>query len=214
MTPAARPPFRPHPAMAGAIIALCLGLIVWMISYIIPFQLAGQAYLMIAILLAFRYWPPMARWVASMPGAHRLVFAVLLGAMLLGHYTIRGRAWYPFIVWEIFPFVHDTDPVTAREFIATTESGARVRLLPEQLFPSIVQVDPIDSLDNPDLYPPGTTDRLALALARAYNEQHPSDKLREVDLYVMAVHLHPPAGEVRTQPSCELLKHYDVSSDQ
>jgi hypothetical protein len=204
---------RPYTVILCAAIAFCLALIIWAVSYIVPLALAGQAYMMLVILLAFRYWPPMFRWVASMPALHRLVFASLIGAMLLGHFTIRGRPWYPFIGWEIFPFVHQNDPVTCREFIATTESGAKVRLLVEQLFPSIVQIDPLDSLDNPGSYPPGSTESLARALAKVYNEMHPHDPVRQVDLFDMAVKLHPPAGESR-QPSCELLKHYDVSSDQ
>jgi hypothetical protein len=38
--------------------------------------------------------------------------------------------------------------------------------------------------------------------------------VRRIDLFVMAVQLHPPAGELRAQPSCELLKHYDISSSR
>jgi len=206
-------PSRFPTAIAGAIIVACVAAIVWMISYAVPLKLAGQAYMMIAILLAFRYWPPMFRWVAAMPAVHRLVFALLIGGMICGHYTLNGRTYFPFVVWEIFPFVHEVDPVTCREFIATTESGTKVRLLTEQLFPSIVQVDPLDALDNPGAYPPGTTESLARALAKVYNELHPRDPVRQIDLFNMAVKLHPPSGESR-QPSCELLKHYDVSSDQ
>jgi hypothetical protein len=147
-----------------------------------------------------------------MPAAHRVIFGLLIGAMILGHYTLNGRTFFPFVVWEIFPFVHEGDPVTCREYIATTAGGTKVRLLVEQQFPSIVQVDPLDALDDPNLYPPGTTEQLARALARAYNERHAADPVQQVDLFVMAVPLHPPAGETRTQPSCELLKHFDLSS--
>jgi hypothetical protein len=212
MTTPTRTPSRLHPAIAFAIIGLCIVAIMFMVSYAVPLKLAGQAYLLIVILLAFRYWPPMIRWVASMPVAHRVVFGVLIGCMILGHYTLNGRTYFPFVAWEIFPFAHEDDPITCREFIATTTSGNKVRLLVEQLFPSIVQIDPLDALDNPRLYPPGTTERLARALAKAYNEHHADDPVRQVDLFVMAVHLHPRATESRTQPSCELLQHYDVSS--
>lgn len=195
-----------------AIIALCIALIIWLVSFIVPLKLAGQAYLLIIILLAFRYWPPMIRWVASMQVPHRVAFGLLIGCMILGHYTLNGRAYFPYVTWEIFPFAHENNPVTCREFIATTAGGAKVRLLVEQLFPSIVQIDPLDALDNPNFYPPGATERLARALAKVYNEHHAADPVRQVDLYVMAVQLHPPASESRAQPSCELLKHYDVSS--
>ncbi len=172
----------------------------------LPFKIIGQLCLLLMIVRAFAYWPPMIRWITSMPVAHRIVFGLLLGGMVLGHYTLNGRAYFPFVVWEIFPFVNEQDPVTCRQFIATTANGAKVRLLVEQLFPSIVQVDPLDS------YPPETTERLARALAKIYNERHPGDPVRHVDLMLMAVQLHPPANESRAQPSCELLKHYDISS--
>jgi hypothetical protein len=214
MSTPTRAPSRLHPAIAFAIIGLCIVAIMFMVSYAVPLKLAGQAYLLLIVLLAFRYWPPMIRWVASMPAAHRVVFSVLICAMILGHYTLNGRTYFPYVVWEIFPFAHEDDPVTCREFIATTASGNKVRLLVEQLFPSIVQIDPLDSLDNPKLYPPGTTEHLARALAKAYNEHHADDPVQRVDLFVMAVKLHPPANESRAQPSCELLKRYDISSGQ
>jgi hypothetical protein len=206
MTKATRLPSRLHPAIAAAIIGLCIALIIWLVSYAVPLRLAGQAYLLIVILLAFRYWPPMIRLVASMPILHRIVFGVLIGSMILGHYTLNGRTYFPYVVWEIFPFVRENDPVTCREFIATTESGNKVRLLVEQLFPSIVQVNPLE------IYSPETTEHLARALAKVYNEHHAGDPVRRIDLFVMAVQLHPPAGESRAQPSCELLKQYDISS--
>src|SRR5476651_2651802 len=109
MSTPAPSPSRLHPAIVAAIIGLCLALIVWMISCVVPLKLAGQAYLLIAILLAYRYWPPMIRWVASMPVAHRVVFGVLIGSMILGHYTLNGRTYFPYIAWEIFPFVHEDD---------------------------------------------------------------------------------------------------------
>jgi hypothetical protein len=149
-----------------------------------------------------------------MPIAHRLVFGLLLGGMVLGHYSLNGRSYFPFVVWEIFPSAHEVDPIKCREFIATTASGQKVRLLAEQQFPSIVQIDPVDALDNPQLYPPGTTDQLAQALAWMYNAHHASDPVRSVALMEMAVKLHPPANESRDQPSCQLLKQYDVSPDR
>jgi hypothetical protein len=206
MTTPARAPSRLHPALVVAIIGLCIALIIWLVSFAVPLKLAGQAYLLIVVLLAFRYWPPMIRWVTSMPIPHRVVFGVLIGSMILGHYTLNGRTYFPYVAWEIFPFVNERDPVTCRQFIATTESGNKVRLLVEQLFPSIVQINPLES------YSSETTEHLARALAKAYNAHHAGDPVRRVDLFVMAVKLHPPACESCAQPSCELLKRYDISS--
>ena len=79
----------------------------------------------------------------------------------------------------------------------------------EREFPSIIQIDRIETLDAN--YGAGTTDDLALALATMYNANHPADPVREVDLVEVSVNLHPPAGEARNEPSCELLKTYDVS---
>ena len=179
---------------------------------LLPFGITGQLCLLLIMVRAFWYWPPMVRWIAAMPVAHRIVFGVLLGAMILGHYTLNGRTYFPFVVWEIFPHAEKSATVTApRDSSATTASGAKVRLLAEQLFPSIVQVDPAGALDN-RTYPPGTTEALARALAKMYNAHHPGDPVRQVDLMEMAVNLHPPASESRNEPSCELLKTYDVSS--
>jgi hypothetical protein len=201
------PPARLHPALLGAVIVLCLALIVWMVSYAVPLAAAGQAYLLIVILLAFRYWPPMVRWVVALPVPHRAVFGLLLAGVIVGHYSFTTRTYYPFVAWEIFSTVREDDPVTCRELVATTAGGRKVRLLVEQLFPSIVQFNLPDEAKQP-----GATERLGRALARAYDAQHPGDPVQRVDLLVMAVPLHPPAGQSRSQPSCELLKHYDVSS--
>jgi hypothetical protein len=206
MNTSARTPLRLHPAIVFTIIAICLALILWMVSFAVPLRLAGQAYLLLIILLAFRYWPPMVRWVASMPVPHRVIFGVLIGSMILGHYTLNARAYFPYVAWEIFPFAREDDPVTCREFIATTASGAKVRLLVEQLFPSIVQINPLEG------YSPEATEHLARALSKAYNEHHTGDPVQRVDLFLMAVKLHPSVDESRAQPSCELLKHYDISS--
>jgi hypothetical protein len=195
------------PPISLAVCALLTGLssFAW---HFVPFKVTGQAFLLIIILRAFCYWPLIIRWVASMPVPHRVVFGVLIGSMILGHYTLNARAYFPYVAWEIFPFVHEDDPVSCREFIATTESGNKVRLLVEQLFPSIVQINPLES------YSPEATEHLARALAKIYNEHHAGDPVRHVDLFVMAVKLHPPASESRAQPSCELLKQYDISSGQ
>jgi len=214
MTAPARTPSRVQPVLAFAIIAICIAAIMYMVSFAIPLKLAGQAYLILIILLAYRYWPPMIRLVKSMPVPHRVVFGILIGGMIMGHYTLNGRTYFPFVVWEIFPFVHENDPVTCREFIATTDDGTKVRLIAEQLFPSIVQIDPVFALDDPRWYPPGTTEKLARTLAKTYNEHHPDNPVWRVDLMELAVQLHPPPGEMRTQPSCELLKRYDISSGQ
>jgi hypothetical protein len=207
-----RAPLRLHPTIVAAIIAVCIGAIVFMVSFAIPLRLAGQAYLLLIILLAFRYWPPLVRWVKSMPVVHRVVFGLLIGLMILGHYTLNGRTFFPYVTWEIFPFVNETNPVTCREFIATTASGKKVRLLVEQLFPSIVQIGRLEDLDNTDFYPPDTTERLVHAMAKVYNAHHTGDPVQYVDLMLMAVPLHPPANESRAEPSCELLNSYDISS--
>jgi hypothetical protein len=55
---------------------------------------------------------------------------------------------------------------------------------------------------------------LVQSMARVYNEHHGGDPVRQVDLMIMAVQLHPPASESRALPSCELLKHYAISSDR
>jgi hypothetical protein len=202
MTKAARTPLRLHPAIALAIVIVCAATILYLFWPIVI--VVGQAYLLIAVLLAFRYWPPMVRLVTRMPVPHRVVFALLIGGMIAGHFTLDTRKYFPFVAWEIFPVAREEDPVTCREMIATTSSGKNVRLLVEQLVPSIVQFDlPADPLK---------TDHLIRAMAKIYNEQHADDPVRHVDLMRMAVKLHPSGNESRPQPSCELLKRYDISS--
>ncbi len=113
-----------------------MALATWLLSFtpqalspvpLIPFAVTGQALLLIFILRAFCYWPPMAGWIRSMPTPHKIVFALLIGGMIFGHYSFNARSHFPFIAWEIFPRVREDDPVTCREFIATTTSGKKVR---------------------------------------------------------------------------------------
>ena len=174
-----------------------------------PVAVTGQLFLLLMIVRAFWYWPPFGAWLRGMPVAHRIVFGVLVGGMILGHYTFNGRTYFPFVVWEIFPQAQKEEVVKAQEFIGHTARGAKVRLLAEQLFPSIVQIDRVETLDQG--YGPGTTDDLALALAKMYNARHPDDPVQQVDLTEVSVNLHPPASELHDKPSCELLKTYDVS---
>lgn len=208
MTTPTRARLQLHPAIPITIICASVAFLIY--SFFPIFQLAGQWFAVIALFLAFRYWPPMKRLVVSMPVPHRLIFLILIGAMALGHLTIRPRTYYPFVAWEIFPGITKEiqDPIICPEFIATTASGKKVRLLVEQLFPSITQVTRINE------YPPTQVDDLTNVLVKAYDQQHPGDPVRSVDLMVMAVRLHPPATESRAQPSCELLKRYDFSSGQ
>jgi hypothetical protein len=192
--------------------------IIWLISFtpgwlapnpLVPFNVTGQALLLFIVLRAFCCWPPMVHWVTSMPAFHRAVFLLLIGGMIVGHYTLDSRRFYPYVSWFIFPTVREDDPVTCREFIATTSGGKKVRLIAEQLFPSIVQIYP---LDDPQHFSDMQLDDLAHALAAEYNRLHPDDPVHRVDLVVMAVKLHPPASESRAEPSCQLLKRYEVSS--
>jgi hypothetical protein len=212
-------PFPWLPPLSLVVIAL----IVWLLTFppavvsahaMVPFTITGQALLLFIVLRAFWAWPPMVRWITGMPLVHRIVFLTLIGGMIVGHYTLSTRKYFPFTTWFIFPAVREEDPVNCREFIATTASGQKVRLLIEQLFPSIVQVESLESLDDPHRYPPDMTQRVATVLAHEYNRQNPADPVHTVDLVQMSVQLHPPAGESRAQPSCLLLKRYDISSDQ
>ena len=176
-----------------------------------PFGVTGQAFLVICVLRFFCYWPPMVTLAKRMPVPHRVIFGLIVGGMILGHFTLKSRDYFPFVAWCIFPSVREEDPVTCPEFIATTESGRKVRLLAEQLFPSIVQIFP---LGDPQYYPPEKTEDLVYSLAKVYNEHHADDPVRQVDLMVMAVELHLKPSESRAQPSCELLHHYEISSGQ
>ena len=126
--------------------------------HFVPLAVTGQLCLLVIIVRAFCYWRPMQQWIAGMPVAHRLVFGGLIGAMVLGHYSLNGRTFFPFVVWEIFPHAEKGGPVMARELIGKTASGAKVRLLVEQQFPSIVQVDRLEDMS------PQTTDALAASI--------------------------------------------------
>jgi hypothetical protein len=182
----------------------------WSATPLLPFAITGQLVLLLLGLRAFAYWPPLAQWLKAMPAPHRLVLGVLIGGMVLGHYTFNGRTYFPFVVWEIFPHAEAHGAVKAQEFVGITASNRKVRLLAEQQFPSIVQIDRVETLD--ESYGPGTEDSLALALARMYNAHHQADPVQGVNLLEVTVNLHPPPGELRNEPSCELLKTYDVSS--
>jgi hypothetical protein len=207
--PARKPLWLPPVSLVA--IAFCTWLISftpkWFsLSHLVPFLITGQAVLLVIIVRAFCYWPPMVRWVGRMPVPHRVVLAVIVAGMIVGHFTLQGRTFFPFVAWEIFPVAREEDPVTCREFIATTASGKNVRLLVEQLFPSIVQFNPPADNDSPAMA------RLVQTLAQAYNQRHANDPVQRIDLMLLAVKLHPSETESRALPSCELLKHYDISS--
>ena len=206
MNRTSRIPLRVHPAVAIAVILFCVGLLFWLFRPI--HQLVVEIGAIIIVILAFRYWPPMIRWFSGMPMMHRVIFALLLGAMLLGHLSFKGRDYFPFVSWEIFSISRGDDPVSCREFIGLTgeEPGGSHRLLVEQLFPSIVQFNPPADNGSPAMT------HLISALAKAYDQQHPGDPVRRVDLVQFSVKLHPSADESDHSPTCELLKSYDVSS--
>jgi hypothetical protein len=209
-SPALQSPWRP-PLSLVAILALIVFICLPIASSypLTPFTVAAQGFLLIIVLRGFCYAPQLRPWTAGMPVPHRAVFGVLIGAMILGHFTFDNRSYFPFVAWEIFPVVRENDPVVCPEMIATTAGGKQVRLLVEQLFPSIVQVDPLDS---PAHYPPDKLEELVRASARMYDELHPGDPILYVDLVDKAVRLHPPPNELRTLPSCTLLKRYEISS--
>jgi hypothetical protein len=171
-------------------------------------RVVGQVYALAAIVIAFSGWTPLRRLVVGMPVPHRAVFFVLVAAMILGHFTFLAgpRRFFPFIPWEIFPFAVHVDPVEAHAFVGTTAQGRQVRLIPEQLFPSITQ------FDLPNAGQAALNEPLARALAAAYNQRHAADPVQQVDLFLLSQPLHAPADQPRAAPSCELLEHYDVSS--
>jgi hypothetical protein len=190
--------------VATAVIAVCLVVLTWCFWPIHGVLL--QLYALIAIFIAFRAAPPVDRWLRAQPLAHRAIFYLLLGAVVAGQFTLSTRKFYPFVAWDIFSSVSNQETVFCRELVGTTAAGRPVRLLVEQLFPSIIQFDlPPDT-------EPEAMERLVAALARQYNAAHANDPVREVDLMLLAVKLHPPPGETR-QPSCELLQRFDLSPE-
>jgi hypothetical protein len=199
------PTFRARLQAAGAlaVIVFCGAVITW---YFWPIRgVLFQIYALAAIFIAFHACRPVTSWLASTPIVHRIVFYLLLGAMVAGHFTLSTRRYFPFMAWDIFSSVSEQETVFCRELIGTTASGKQTRLVVEQLFPSIIQFDlPPDN-------EPLEMDRLVAAVAAEYNRQHAADPVREVDLMLMAVKLHLPPGQLRSQPSCELLHRFDLS---
>ncbi len=190
------------PPLSLMAISLIIGLACFLVP-LVPFRVAGQALLVIIIVRAFCYWPPIVRWFITMPWPHRTVFLLLIFGIVAGHFTLQTHRFFPFVAWEIFGQQREENPVRCREFIATTASGKQTRLLVEQLFPSIVQFNPPADNDGPAMI------HLVTAMARAYNRAHPADPVRAVDLVRVSVDLHPAAP-----PSCDSLQHFAVSSDR
>lgn len=192
-------------AGALAIIVICLSALSY---YTWPIhRYVFQIFAVAAVLIALHTSPPIARWLAATPAAHRAVLYLLLAGVLVGHFTLQQRRYFPFVVWDIFSSVSEQDTVFCREIIGTTASDKKIRLLAEQLYPSIVQ------FDLPSDKEPAKMNKLVDAMVKTYNAQHPADPVREVDLMLMAVKVHLPSGETRSQPSCELLQRFDLSPD-
>jgi hypothetical protein len=197
----ARGPWLP-PISLVAMAALTV--LVSFVFPLVPFRLTGQALLLAVLVRAFCGWPALRRWAGAMPWPHRTVLAVLILGMIAGHFTLQPRRFFPFVSWEIFTRAPEVDPVTCREFIATTANGKTKRLLVEQLFPSIVQFNPPADNDSTAM------SDLVAAMARVYNEHHTDDPARKIDLVLQSVPLHPAANEAF--PPCELIKSFSVSS--
>ena len=197
-------PFWPPPISLVAVAAITV--LISFVLPIVPFRLTGQALMLAILVRAFVGWPPMQSWAAAMPWPHRIVLALLLFGMIAGHFTLQTHRFFPFVVWEIFTTAHEADPVTCREFIATTADGKTKRLLVEQLFPSIVQFNPPANNDSAAM-----TDLVA-AMARVYNQHHADNPVQKIDLVLQSVPLHPAANEAF--PPCQLLKSFPISSDR
>ena len=190
-------------AVAIAVIVICLSALTY---YTWPIhRYVFQIFAVAAVLVALHRTPSISRWLAATPLPHRIVLYSLLAAVVAGHFTLQQKRYFPFIVWDIFSSVSDQETVFCRELIGTTSSDKQVRLLVEQLYPSIIQ------FDLPSDKEPAKLNLLVAAMVKTYNAQHPSDPLREVDLMLMAVKVHLPPGETRSQPSCELLQRFDLS---
>ncbi len=170
---------------------------------LIPFRITGQAALVFVVVRAVIGWPGMRAWFRSMPWPHRLVFGLLIFGMIAGHFTLQTHRYFPFVAWEIFPFAREENPVTCREFMATTASGKTTRLLLEQLLPYIVQFNPPDDNDSPSM------SQLVDAMAAVYNRHHRGDPIQRVDLVRVSIPLHP-----FNRHACEPLKSYAISSDR
>jgi hypothetical protein len=189
-------------AAAIAVIVACVALLTFCLWQI--HALLFEAYALTAFFVAFRAAPPVRNWLAELPRTHRAIFYMLLGAVLVGHFTSNKRSYYPFVAWDIFSALSNQETVTCRELIGTTADGKSVRLLVEQLFPSIIQ------FDLPPENKPDQTAHLATALAKAYNARHAADPVREVNLMLVTVQLHPPPGPSSSPPTC--LQRYAISS--
>ncbi len=201
------PPARAQLATAAAVAVIVVCFAALTVYFWPVWRYVLQIYAVAAVLVALRAAPPMARWLASIPVAHRSVSYVLLAAVVAGHFTLQQKRYYPFVVWDIFSAVGEQETVFCRELVGTTATGKQVRLLVEQLFPSIIQFDlPPDSQ-------PEAMNRLVAALVQQYNAHHADDPVREVDLMLLAVKLHLPPGQTRSQPSCELLQRFDLSPE-
>jgi hypothetical protein len=197
-------PFRLPPISLVAIVLMAV--LVSFVWPILPYRLTGQAVMLAILVRAFCGWAPMRRWAGAMPWPHRLVFALLIWGMIAGHFTLQPHRFFPFVSWEIFTRAPEVDPVTCREFIATTADGKTKRLLVEQLFPSIVQFNPPADNDS------AAMSDLVAAMARVYNEHHADDPVQKIDLVLQSVPLHPAADEAF--PPCALIKSFPISSDR
>jgi hypothetical protein len=194
---------RLQTAGAIAIIAASIASVTW---YYWPIRgFIFQIYALAAIFVALRACPPIARWLAATPIVHRIILYALLIAVVAGHFKEDKTTYFPFVTWDIFSAVNEQETVFCDELVGTTASGKQIRLVVEQLFPSIVQFD-LPAHDEPL-----KMERLVKVLAAEYNRHHAADPVREVDLFLMAVKLHLPPGQSRVQPSCELLHRFDLS---
>ena len=134
----------------------------------------------------------------------RLVAAILVGVVLVGHFHARAHDTFPFVEWDIYAQTLHGNP-RFFDYYATRHDGAEEHLIPAEVIPALgkkltVQLEQVaDAIEAAgDLQRRAELVRwyegLLLALARADNRQHAGDPVAAIRIEKCTVPLERYAG--------------------
>jgi hypothetical protein len=181
--------------ISGVVLGICIlanvALAVSCSDLAVPLIKIRICFCLFSLLVFFLSVSSIRQFLSGMSWTHRLVVVALLGGIIWGHFD-RRNDYFPFVTWQLFSDARQDDPVVEDEFIGTTRDGKSVRLLVEQLFPSVTWFQiPTDSV---------VRSHLARVLAERFNSSH-ADPVERIDLVRASAKLRPALHEI--QPHLE-----------
>ncbi len=156
---------------------------------------AVESFFYLALLLCFAQSRALRSLLAHLHPGHKLFLALLLGLLTLGHLWQKSRYTFPFVTWSMYGDPVNSDQIVFFDYEGTTAAGAKIRIRPSHLLPSLqnwVLDNKLKELGNQAIaeetgveqqqYRQRYSDTL-LALGRQYNRDHPTLTISSIEVY-------------------------------